>query len=267
MKQKPFLLTANWKMNPLTLKEAERITRSLDQGIRGMKKKDFNQKVELVICPPAIFLNALPKSPHYTLGIQNIHWETRGPFTGEIAPRMAEDAGCKYTIIGHSERRKYFQESDKIINLKLNTALKGSLHPIVCIGETKVERDKNQTTQVIKSQLETIFQKVSILTLPRITIAYEPIWAISTMQEGNVKEADDPNDVMGIVILIRKVLSAMFRSEVAEKVRIIYGGSVNLHNVDQFLDLDILDGFLVGAASISMFDFLPIIRKVYERKN
>jgi len=264
MKNKPFLLAANWKMNPLTIKEAERIARSLEQGIGGMKKKDFNQKIELVVCPPAVFLGCFLQGKYYKLGIQNIHWESRGAYTGETATRMAEDLGCKYVILGHSERRKYFGETDQIINLKLRGTLKGSLQPIVCVGETKDERDKNQTTKVIKSQLERIFDKVSILALPRITIAYEPVWAISTMEGAN--GADNPDDVMGIIILIRKVITEMFRSDVTERVRIIYGGSVNAKNVDNFLNLDILDGFLVGGASISTFDFLPIIRKVYESR-
>lgn len=276
MKYKPFLLAANWKMNPLTIKEAERITRSTEQGIKGMNKKDFSQKVELVVFPPAIFLGGAWDSRYLKWGVQNVHWEPRGAFTGEIATRMAEDAGCKYVILGHSERRKYFGENDSLVNLKLRTVLRGSLNPIVCVGETKAQRESNQTIKVIKSQLMNIFSKVSVLTLPRIVVAYEPVWAISTMDNSRKTVAmnrtvhgvaDDPNDVMGIVILIRKVLSEMFHSDVAEKVRVIYGGSVNGKNVDEFLNLDILDGFLVGSASISMFDFLPIIRKVYDKQS
>lgn len=264
MKNKPFLLVANWKMNPLTVREAERIARSLEQGISGMKKKDFNQIIELVLCPPAVFLGCFYESKYYKLGIQNVHWEPRGAYTGEMATRMAENLGCKYVILGHSERRKYFGETDQTINLKLRETLKGSLNPIVCVGETKEERDKNLTTKVIKDQLLKILDKVSILTLPKITIAYEPVWAISTM-EGSTG-ADNPNDIMGIIILIRKVIGDIFRSDVTERVRIIYGGSVNPKNVDSSLNLDILDGFLVGGASISTYDFLPIIRKVYESR-
>lgn len=266
MKTKSLLIAANWKMNPLTFKEGERIVRSLDQGIKAMKKKDFEEKIELVLCPPTIFLGRLPESKHWRVGAQNVHWEMRGAYTGETAIRMVEDAGCKYVIIGHSERRRYFGESDKTTSLKLRAILKTSLKPIVCVGETKEERDKNETTRVIRSQLESIFQGVSILTLPKITVAYEPVWAISSTN-GTPSIADDPNDVMGIIILIRKVLAEMYRSDVAEKVRIIYGGSVNLHNIDSFLDIDIIEGFLVGGASLSMFDFLPILRKSYESRN
>jgi len=266
MKTKSLLIAANWKMNPLTFKEAERITRSLNQGIKAMKKKDFTEKVELVVCPPSIFLGRLPNSSSWEWGVQNIHWEMRGAFTGETAIRMVEDAACDYVIIGHSERRKYFGETDEVAGLKLRAVLKTSLKPIVCVGETKEERDKNQTTRIIRKQLEVIFQNVSILTLPKITIAYEPVWAISSMGDGITGEADDPNDVMGIIILIRKVLAEMYRSDVAEKVRIIYGGSVGLRNIDNFLEVDIIEGFLVGGASLSMFDFLPILRKAYSSR-
>lgn len=268
MKNKPLLIAANWKMNPLTFKEGERIIKSLEQGIKAMNKKDFDEKIELVICPPAIFLGRLPMNKHWQFGAQNVHWELRGAYTGETAIRMAEDADAKYVIIGHSERRKYFGENDEAVNLKLQSILKTSLKPIICIGETREERDKNQTTRVIRKQLEVIFKGVSILSLPKITVAYEPVWAISTMntEKGEVI-ADDPNDVMGIIILIRKVLTEMYRSEVTEKTRIIYGGSVNLKNIQSFLDVDIIEGFLIGGASLSMFDFLPILRKSYDCKS
>lgn len=259
-------MVANWKMNPLTIKEAERLTRSLEQGVNAMKKRDFEEKIKLVLCPPAIFLGRMPESKLWETGIQNIHWEPRGAYTGEIAIRMAEDAGCKYVIIGHSERRKYFGETDETTNQKLSAILKTSLRPIICVGETREERDKNQTIKVIRRQLEEIFRNVSILTLPRVAVAYEPVWAISSMGNGASSEADDPNDVMGIIILIRKVLAEMYRSEVAERVPVIYGGSVGLRNIESFLEVDIIDGFLVGGASLSMFDFLPILRKAYESR-
>ena len=131
MKTKSLLIVANWKMNPLTMKEAERIVKSLEQGIKAMNKKDFDEKIELVLCPPSIFLDRIPASKHYLLGAQNIHWEMRGAYTGETAIRMVEDAGCKYTIIGHSERRKFFGENDETTNLKLRSILKTSLRPIV----------------------------------------------------------------------------------------------------------------------------------------
>jgi len=267
MQTKPLFIAANWKMNPLTLKEAQRNTRSLELGINGMRKKDFAEKVELVLCPPAIFLNGLPESRLWRYGAQNIHWEMRGAYTGETAMRMVEDAGAKYTILGHSERRKYFGETDETVNKKLLSLLNTSLKPIICVGETKEQRDKNQTTKVIYRQLESIFKNVSVQNLSRITVAYEPVWAISSQGNGAAGVADNPNDVMGIIILIRKALSEMYRSSMTEKIRIIYGGSVDLRNIDSFLEVEIIEGFLVGAASLSMFDFMPILRKAYVSRN
>jgi len=267
MKIKSLFVVANWKMNPLTLKEAERIVKSIDQGIRAMKRKDFSEKIELVICPPLIFLGRLPESNFGQWGAQNVHWQARGAYTGETAIRMLEDIHCKHVIIGHSERRKYFGETDETVNLKLKAVLKTSIKPIICVGETKEERDKNQTTKVIRKQLENIFRNISILDLPKITVAYEPIWAISTMRDGVANAADDPNDVMGIIILIRKVLAETYRGDVAERVKVIYGGSVGLRNIDSFLEVDIVQGFLVGGASLTAFDFLPILRKAYDSRN
>lgn len=266
MKKDPSLVVANWKMNPITLKEAERLTRSLHQGIDNFKKKDFSSSIELIVCPPSVYLSQIPQNKYFELGVQNTHWETRGPFTGEISCKMAEDLGCKYTIIGHSERRKYFGETDETINLKLKETLKTQLRPVVCVGESKEEREKNQTTKVIKSQLEKIFEKISVLSLPKIVIAYEPVWAISSMNNNSKSVADDPNDVMGIAILIKKVLADLYRSDVIDKVRIIYGGSVNDKNVQGFLEMGVIGGFLIGGASLSAFEFLPILRKIYQVK-
>lgn len=258
------LLVANWKMNPLTFKEAERIGHSLDQGIKSMNKKDFTEKVEIVVCPPALYLNCLKKSQFWKLGIQNIHWETRGAFTGEISPRMADNAGCEYAIIGHSERRIYFKETDQIVNQKLKTALENSLNPILCVGETKEEREKNNTNYIIRKQIELALKNVSILALPKLIIAYEPVWAINSAQNSN-NEADTPDDIMVITILIRKILKELYHSDVTDKVKIIYGGSVNQKNIAGLTEIDVHDGFLVGTASLSMFDFLPIIKRVYNQ--
>jgi len=267
MKTKSLLIAANWKMNPLTLKEAQRITRSLELGINALRKKDFVEKVELVLCPPAIYLNALPGNRLWQYGAQNVHWEARGAYTGETALRMVEDSGAKYAILGHSERRKYFGETDETVNKKLLSLLNTSLKPIICVGETKEQRDKNETTKVIREQLKSIFKSVTVQNLSRITVAYEPVWAISSQGGGAAGVADDPNDVMGIIILIRKTLAEMYRSSMTEKIRIIYGGSVDLHNIDSFLEVDIIEGFLIGGASLSMFDFMPILRKAYVSRN
>jgi len=266
MIHKPFLLAANWKMNPPTFQEAERLSKTIQEGVKRMKKRDFDEILELVICPPSIYLGKFRKNRIWKWGIQNVHWDIRGPHTGEVSTRMAEDFDCQYAILGHSERRMNFGESDVMINQKLKAVLRGKMVPIVCVGENKKERDEGRTTKVISEQLKTIFQGVSILTLPKVVVAYEPIWAISSMQTGDKTEADNPNNVMGIAILIKKVLTSMYRHEIVQRVRIIYGGSVNPKNIEGFLEIDTLDGALVGGASIRTLDFLPLIRKIYEYK-
>ena len=165
------LLVANWKMNPLTLKEADRIVKSLDKGIRAMSKKDFTQKIDLVVCPPSIFLGRLLNSGYLDWGIQNVFWETRGAYTGEISVKMAEDARCHYAIVGHSERRKFFGEKDQNVNQKIQSVLGGNLNPILCVGETKEERGQNETSNVIRDQLHQALQNISALNLPKIAIA------------------------------------------------------------------------------------------------
>jgi len=265
MNKRPFILAANWKMNPLTFPEADRLSRSIEEGVKRLKKPDFNRKVEIILCPPSIFLGRLKIGKYYNLGIQNIHWETRGAYTGEIAIRMAEDAGAHYAIMGHSERRKMFGETDQTVNFKLKSLLKTSINPIICVGENLEEREEGNTTKVISRQIRRILDGISILLVPKIIIAYEPVWAISSMQNNTSSMPDDPNNVMGITILIRKLISEMYRPEIADKISVIYGGSVNSKNVKGFLDIDILDGLLVGGASLSTLEFLPLVRKAYER--
>jgi len=267
MNQKPFLVAANWKMNPATFQEAERLTKTISDGIKRMKKKDFDNFIKLALFPPAIYLGRFKPSRLWKWGIQNVHWDLRGPYTGEISSRMAEDMGCDYAIVGHSERRLNFGETDLTVNQKLKNILKGKLIPIVCVGENKREREQGKTTRVINEQLRTIFQTISILNIPRVVVAYEPLWAISTMKIGDKTKADDPNDVMGVTILIKKILAQMYRPEIANKVKVIYGGSVNPKNINSFLEIDILDGALIGGASIRTLDFLPLLRKIYEHKS
>ncbi len=266
MSKNTFLVVANWKMNPLTLKEAERLVKNFEGGIERLNKRDFWEKINLIICPPAIYLGRLGRGKHYSLGIQNIYSETRGAFTGEIAVRMAEDAGARYALIGHSERRIHFGETDEQVNLKLHACVKSLMTPIVCVGENLEERNNGETTRVISRQIRSAFHRISILNLPKIVIAYEPVWAISTMKSGSSAEIDDPNDIMGIVILIKKVLSDIYQKDVADRVRIIYGGSVNPTNIASLLEVNTLSGVLVGGASLTVFDFLPILRKAYGRE-
>ncbi len=264
MNKKEFVLAANWKMNPVTLKEAERMLDGIETGIARLGRQDCGTSLNVIAFPPAVYLGALEKRKTIPFGIQNIGWEWKGAYTGEISYPMAENIGCKYAIIGHSERRRMFGETDATVNLKLRSILQGNLKPIVCIGETKEEKDKGLTAKVLKEQIRTAFEKVSVLALPKIMIAYEPVWAISSMEKGVKGEADDPSNVLSALILIRKTLFEIYHSDVISKVKIIYGGSVNGKNVDGFIALDKLDGLLIGGASLNIFEFLTIARKAYE---
>ena len=264
MKKREFVLAANWKMNPVTLKEAERMLDGIETGIARMSQKDFGSCINVIVFPPAVYLGALEKRKLIPFGIQNIGWEWKGAYTGEISYPMAENVGCKHAIIGHSERRRMFGETDETVNLKLRSLLQGSLKPIVCVGETKEEKDKGLTAKVLKEQIKTAFEKVSVLALPKIMIAYEPVWAISTMEKGAKSEPDSPDNVLSAIIMIKKALFEVYHSDVVSKVKIIYGGSINSKNVDDFITLDNLDGLLVGGASLNVFEFLTIARKAYE---
>lgn len=264
MNKREFVLAANWKMNPVTLKEAERMLDGVETGIARLGRQDCGTSLNVIVFPPAVYLGALEKRKTLPFGIQNIGWEWKGAYTGEISYPMAENVGCKYAIIGHSERRRMFGETDETVNLKLRSLLQGNLKPIVCVGETKEEKDKGLTAKVLKEQIRTAFEKVSVLALPKIMIAYEPVWAISSMEKGAKGEADSPDNVLSAAILIRKTLFEIYRSDVVSKVRILYGGSVNGKNVDGFISLDALDGLLIGGASLNVFEFLTIARKAYE---
>jgi len=267
MLHQPFLVIANWKMNPLTLKEARRLLANFENGIKSLGRGNFAEKVELVVCPPSIYLHGLLRNRYCKLGIQNIFHEDRGAYTGEIAPRMAEDAGCQYVIIGHSERRNLFGESDELVNWKMRSALQGSLKPVLCVGENREQRDNGETTRVIANQIKKAFSKISVLSLSRVAIAYEPVWAISSMGKDRQSEADDPNDIMGITIFIRKILSDLYKKDIAEKVRILYGGSINSKNVEKIIKVETVQGILVGGASVSALEFLPILKQAYNRQD
>lgn len=265
MNKNSFLVVANWKMNPITQREAGRLVASFESEITKIAGSDFLNKVEVVVCPPFPYLGKLGKSKYFKFGAQNIHWEPRGAFTGEVSIRMVEDLGTKFVIIGHSERRINFNETDKTVNLKVLSVLKSSLFPIICVGESLEERKKGQTTQVIAEQIKKALNKVSILNLPKITIAYEPIWAIST-SKNTLGFTENTNDIMGVSILIKKIIGEIYQKDVADRVRIIYGGSVNRNNIDSIVEIGNISGVLVGGASLSTFEFLPIIKKAYERE-
>jgi len=243
------LIVANWKCNPVSLREAKRLFNSVKKGI-----KDF-KGAEVIICPPFIYLPELnSRRSKIKLGAQNCFWEDGGAFTGEISAKMLQSLGCKYVIIGHSERRGYFKETDSMANRKMISALQNKLKPILCIGETEEEKNKGDFSKVIRSQIEKSLKKIPRARITDIAIAYEPIWAIGTGKACRPAQAQVTN------LLIRKVISSLYSRNVAEKMPVLYGGSVNKDNALSYLRESQMAGLLIGGASLRPKEFIRIIK-------
>ncbi len=244
------IMAANWKMH-MNLAEARAF-------IEEFKQQDIPKKVDVVICPPATLLYSLAemlKDTPFILGAQNMHWEESGAFTGEISPVMLKDLGVKYVILGHSERRNIFKESDKVIGLKVATAFKHGLLPILCLGETIEEREKGLTKEVIRRQLETGIKEVSMGQAGNLVIAYEPVWAI-----GSGKAATG-EDALEVATFIRELYEETFGKDNAARIRIQYGGSVKGENIGDFTRYTDIDGALVGGASLKALSWAQVIQK------
>ena len=243
------LIVGNWKMFK-TVDEAVSLVQSIKAGTYK------NSDATVVVCPPFTALYAVSKQlqgSNIALGAQNMHPEIEGAFTGEISPTMLKDMGCRYIILGHSERRQYFHETDAFINEKAKTALKYSLNPIVCIGETLKEREAQQHLTVVKSQFEASLADVTKDDIARIVLAYEPVWAIGTGKTATPEQAEQMHSY------IRRLLTEKFGQEMASKVQILYGGSVKPDNIAQLMDKPNVDGALVGGASLKAESFCAII--------
>jgi len=250
-------VVANWKMNPQSLQEAKRLFNSIKKEIRSVKK------LKVAVCPPFIYLFILKKLcslKNVAIGAQDCFWEKEGAYTGEISPFMLKDIGCKYVIIGHSERRRYFGETDNIINKKLKAVFKAGLSPILCIGETEEERKKGYAKNILRRQIKSALKDISISNFQdsRFFIAYEPVWAIGSGQPCSIEESKKNG------CYIRKVISEIYSSEVAKKIGILYGGSVNSKNAVDYIKEAKLDGLLVGGASLKVKEFVKIIKSVFK---
>ncbi|MBN2910289.1 triose-phosphate isomerase [Polycladomyces sp. WAk] len=238
------VIAGNWKMHKTS---AEALA-----FFRAMKTAKETKGVETVICAPFTALPALveaAKDSGIGIGAQNMHWEEKGAFTGEISPVMLKDLGVQYVILGHSERRSYFAETDETVNKKVHAAFAHDLIPIVCVGETLEEREAGQTKQVVGQQVEKALAGLSSEQVKRVIIAYEPVWAIGS---GKASTADDAQEVIGF---IRKMVANQYDQQVANEVRIQYGGSVKPDNIGAFLDQPDIDGALVGGASLEPESF------------
>jgi len=234
-----------------TVKEARELASSLVQKLRE------SNGVEKVLCPPFVSLpavSALLKDSDVGLGAQNMYWEEKGAFTGEVSPAMVKEF-CRYVILGHSERRTYFGETDETVNKRLRAAQQFDLTPIVCVGETLQQYESNQTGEVVARQIRLGLAGVDPAFAPRIVVAYEPVWAIGT---GKASSGPSANDVVGKVI--RSALSALFGGETAQAIRVLYGGSVTASNAAEFFGQPEIDGALVGGVSLKVDEFIAVTK-------
>lgn len=224
--------------------------------VKDFKKLVKNAKnIDIVICPPFTLLsqlNQLLKNSKITLGAQNMHFEEKGAYTGEISPFMLKDAGCEYVILGHSERRQYFNETDDLINKKVKSALKNKLKPILCIGETLQQRNNNKTIEIIENQLINCLNDINENEIKNIVVAYEPVWAIGTGKNATPEQAEEVHS------FIRGLLSKKYNENISSNVRIIYGGSVKPDNIEDLMKMKNINGALVGGASLDPKSFAEI---------
>jgi triosephosphate isomerase len=244
------IITANWKMHKMVGEAIDFVT-SLQKELEGWKA------AEVVLAPSFVALSPIGerlKGGDLALAAQDIFWEDKGAYTGEISPLMLRDVGCRYAIIGHSERRTYFGETDETVNKKVKAALSNDLNPIICVGESLKERESGDTIKVVQRQVTDALKEVGIEAARRIVIAYEPIWAIGTGKTASTGQAQE------VQSYIRRFLGDIFSPDLAEVIRIQYGGSVKPDNIDELMAQPDIDGALVGGASLDLGSFVRIVR-------
>lgn len=241
------LIAGNWKMNNNKKETIDFLTSFLP--------KVKSLKADVVICPPFTDLYAaadMLKGTSVKLGAQNMHWEEKGAYTGEVSPLMLKEIPCDYVIIGHSERRQYFAETDETVNNKIKSALKHNLIPIVCVGESLKQREEGITMDWVMAQVEKALKDIKPEDVKKIVFAYEPIWAIGT---GKTASASDAQEV---IAAIRDKIEKLYDRDIAEEVRILYGGSVKPGNIKELMAEADIDGALVGGASLKPDSFYAL---------
>lgn len=227
----------------------------------GLKRELFQldyQLIDVVLCPPFTCLNEVSEviiGSDIKLGGQNCYWQEEGAFTGEVSCKMLKDCGCEYVIIGHSERRQFFGETNETVNKKIKAALKNELTPIVCVGETLSERESNSTLTVLENQVNNSLKELNIEEIIKVVIAYEPVWAIGTGKTATPVQAQEAQKY------IRDLLEKLYDKETASCIRIQYGGSVKPENTVELMKQPDVDGALVGGASLKVDSFSQIIKK------
>lgn len=245
------LIAGNWKMN-LNIEQSQQLTSSLLEKLSD----DIFKKADVVICPPFTSLFSvydLIKNSNIKLGAQNIHYKDEGAYTGEISASMIKSAGCEFVILGHSERRQYFYETDETVNLKIKKALEFSITPIVCVGETLQQRESVIHENVVENQVINCLKDISSEQLENVIIAYEPVWAIGTGHTATPEQANSMHKK------IRNVIENLYSSTSADSIKILYGGSVNEKNSKDLFSQSDIDGGLIGGASLKPDSFTAII--------
>jgi len=243
-------IAGNWKMQK-TIPQGLELVNSLKRALSDI------DTVDIAVCPTYIALSEISdalEGSNIKLGAQNLHWEPQGAFTGEISSEMLKDAGCDFVIIGHSERRKYFSETDEAVNKKIKAALAQKLTPIVCVGETLQQREQEETISVVEGQLSGGLQSLEAQDIERLVIAYEPVWAIGTGKTATPEQAQEVHK------FIRDWISKQYGEGVSGNLRILYGGSVKPENTKQLMQEADIDGALVGGASLDNSSFTQIVK-------
>ncbi|MCS6320275.1 MAG: triose-phosphate isomerase [Nitrospira sp.] len=244
-------IVGNWKMNK-TASEAGAFVHRLSQELTS------HAGIRIGLTPPFTALqavrDALGPAPTFLLGAQNLYWEDKGAFTGEVSGAMLKDIGCQFVLVGHSERRQYFGDQDSWTNKKVLAALRHGLQPILCVGETLQDRDSGQTDLVIQRQLRAGLAGIEAQAVTTLTIAYEPVWAIGTGR------AASPEQAVPVHRLIRQTLTELSGSDSGQHVAVLYGGSVTPHNIADFLASEEIDGALVGGACLDPVSFATLVK-------
>ncbi|MFI3229002.1 MAG: triose-phosphate isomerase [Bacillota bacterium] len=243
------IIAGNWKMNNTNAE-----TKALLKDVAVLAA---DASCEVVVCVPFTDIDIARKTMRGSgikLGAQNVHWAPKGAYTGEISASMLKELKVDYVIIGHSERRQYFGETDETVNLRVKAALAGGIKPIICVGETLEEREANKTAEVVIRQIKGALAGIDKLAMKKIVVAYEPIWAIGTGKTATSQEANDT------IAVIRKAVRKLYSKTVAHALRIQYGGSMNPKNATELMAMPEIDGGLIGGASLNAEDFAKVVK-------
>lgn len=249
-----YIIAGNWKLNKGP-SEAKFFCESLSQQLNNISL----QNVDVVVAPPFVSIPAI-KPENFSLSAQDVFWEENGAFTGEVSASMLKETGVEYCIVGHSERRQFFNETDRMVNLKVRALLRNNIKPIICIGERIEERKTGLMYNVVKFQLSSALFDIQLKNPDELAIAYEPVWAIGTGNVATPQQAEDMHEV------IRRSLENQFGIGIGSRIRILYGGSVNPENIAGLIEKEEINGALIGGASLDLDKFISIIKYISQKE-